>query len=58
MTVSIGPIRRAGRWGNLARSWWESTSHFIVILINTGENDILMYIFIEMNNAGDQDFKQ
>ena len=44
--------------GVFARSWWESTSHFIVILINTGENDILMYIFIEMKNAGDQDSKQ
>ena len=58
MRVSIGPIRRAGNWGYLVGSWWEATPHFIVILINTGENDILMYLFIDMKCAGDQDYKQ
>ena len=32
-------------------------SPFIVILINIGENDILMYLFIVMKYAGNQDYK-
>ena len=36
----------------------EIPSPFIVILINIGENDILMYLFIDMKYAGDQDYKQ
>ena len=33
-------------------------SPFIVILTNIGENDILMYLFIDMKYAVDQDYKQ
>ena len=32
-------------------------SSFIVILINIGENDTLMYLFIDMKYAVDQDVK-
>ena len=33
-------------------------SPFVVILTNIGENDILMYLFIDMKYAVDQDYKQ
>ena len=33
-------------------------SSFIVILTNIGENEILMYLFIDMKYAVDQDYKQ
>ena len=40
MKVSIWPIRATERWGNSAGGWRETTSHFIVILINIRENNI------------------
>ena len=43
MRVSIWPIMRAGSWVYLAGSWRESTSYFIIILIDIRENERIMF---------------
>ena len=41
--VPVWPIRIAGSWAYLARSWSKATPCFIVILITIRENETIMF---------------
>ena len=45
MKVSVYPIRLAGSWVYLTRSWREATQHFIVIQVYMITNEAAMFKF-------------
>ena len=57
-TPHEGLIWKSRKLGVFGRKLEGIHSPVIVILINIGENNILMYFLIDMKYAGDQDYKQ